>query len=106
MLVPRFSNVAFAAVLLLGATGIGEAVDHMPAVNALWETGYGVAILVKAGLLGGAIAIASGNLLRSKPRLAAASERPELGDGASRLLLRDRKRRTRAGREDCQPRGI
>jgi copper transport protein len=88
VLVPRFSNVAFAAVLLLGATGIGEAVDHMPAVNALWETGYGVAILVKAGLLGGAIAIASGNLLRSKPRLAAASERPELGDGASRLLRR------------------
>ncbi len=88
VVVPRFSNVAFASVVILGATGIGEAIDHMPAVNALWETGYGVAILVKAGLLGAAMAIASGNLLRSKPRLAAAGQRPELGEGASRLLRR------------------
>jgi copper transport protein len=86
VVVPRFSGVAFVAVLLLAGTGIGEAVDHMPAVNALWQTGYGVAILVKAGLLGAAIAIASGNLLRSKPLLAAARQRPEHGEGASRLL--------------------
>jgi copper transport protein len=86
VVVPRFSNVALGSVVVLGATGIGEAVDHMPAVNALWETGYGVAILVKAGLLGTAILIASGNLLRSTPRLAAAGDRPELGEGAARLL--------------------
>ena len=46
---PRFSNVAVGSVLALAATGVGEAVDHMPAVNALWETGYGRAILVKTG---------------------------------------------------------
>jgi copper transport protein len=51
--VPRFSSVALGSVLVLAATGVGEAVDHMPAVNALWETGYGRAILVKTGLLGG-----------------------------------------------------
>jgi copper transport protein len=86
--VARFSNVALVSVLVLAATGIGEAIEHMPAVNALWETGYGEAILVKAGLLGGAILIASGNLLRSRPRLIAAQRRPELGEPAARLLRR------------------
>ena len=86
--VPRFSNVALVSVLVLAATGIGEAIEHMPAVNALWETGYGKAILVKTGLLGGAMLIASGNLLRSRPRLIAAQRRPELGEPAARLLRR------------------
>ena len=84
--VPRFSNVALVSVLVLAGSGVGEAFDHMPAVNALWETGYGVTILVKAGLLGGAMLIASGNLLRSRPRLIAARRQPELGEGAARLL--------------------
>jgi copper transport protein len=86
--VPRFSNVALGAVLVLAATGAGESVDHMPAVNALWETGFGRAILVKAGLLGIAAVIASGNLLRSRPRLIAARRRPELGAPAASLLRR------------------
>ncbi len=86
VVVPRFSNVALVAVVLLAGTGIGEAIEHMPAVNALWETGFGVAILVKAGLLCLAMAIASGNLLRSKPGLAAARARPEVGESAARLL--------------------
>jgi copper transport protein len=84
--VPRFSNVAVVSVLVLAATGVGEAIEHTPAVNALWETSYGQAILVKTGLLGGAMLIASGNLLRSRPRLIAAQRRPELGDSAARLL--------------------
>ena len=86
--VPRFSNVAVVSVVVLGATGVGEAINHMPAVNALWETSYGQAILVKAGLLGGALLIASGNLLRSRPRLIAARRRPEVGEPAARLLRR------------------
>ena len=84
--VPRFSNVAVASVVVLGATGVGEAINHMPAVNALWATSYGQAILVKTGLLGGALLIASGNLLRSRPRLIAARRRPEVGEQAARLL--------------------
>ncbi len=72
--------------MVLAASGIGEAYDHLPAVNALWDTGYGVAILVKVGLLGAAVLIASGNLLRSKPRLVAARDRPELGPPAAGLL--------------------
>ena len=86
--VPRFSNVALASVLVLAVTGVGEAIDHMPAVNALWETGYGRAILVKTGLLGGALLLALGNLLRSRPGLIAASREPQAGEGAARLLRR------------------
>ena len=77
--VPRFSAVALVSVVLLAASGIGETVDHLPAVNALWETGFGKAILVKAGLLGATLMLAFGNLRRSRPRLVAATARPELG---------------------------
>jgi copper transport protein len=86
--VPRFSTVAFGSVVLLAGSGVGEAVDHLPAVNALWHTGYGEAILVKTGLLGFALLCAAGNLLRSRPRLAASREQPRLGEPAGRLLRR------------------
>ena len=88
IVVPRFSAVAFASVLILAASGIGEAVDHLPALDALWLTGYGQAILVKTGLLAAALLVASGNLLRSRPRLIAAVQRPELGAPAAGLLRR------------------
>ncbi len=86
VVVPRFSNVALASVLVLAVAGVGETINHLPAVNALWETGFGQAILVKTGLLAAALLLASGNLLRSKPRLAASRDRPQLGAPASGLL--------------------
>jgi copper transport protein len=86
--VPRFSNVALVSVLLLIATGTGATVLHLPVVQALWQTSYGKAILVKIGLLTVAALLAAGNLLRSKPRLVAARSRTELGEPAARLLRR------------------
>ena len=88
LVVPRFSNVALVSVVLLLGTGTWATINHMPALNALWLTGYGVAILVKIGLLLAAIALASGNLLRTKPQLQAAARDPERGAGAARLLRR------------------
>jgi copper transport protein len=88
VLVPRFSNVALVSVLVLLGAGIGATVLHMPAVNALWETGYGVAILVKIGLLYTAVFIARRNLLHARPALVAARERPELAETAAGLLRR------------------
>ena len=84
--VPRFSAVALGSVLVLAGSGIGEALDHLPAVDALWLTGYGQAILVKSGLLAAALLIASGNLLRSRPQLIKARSRPDAGQPAARLL--------------------
>jgi copper transport protein len=88
IVVPRFSAVALTSVLVLLGTGTAATIIHMPAVNALWETGYGIAILVKIGLLAAAVTLASGNLLRTKPRLVAARTRPELGVPAAQLLRR------------------
>ena len=79
VVVPRFSAVALTAVIVLLISGTGSTVVHMPAINALWDTGYGVAILVKIGLLAAAVALASGNLLRARPGLAAARRDPARG---------------------------
>jgi copper transport protein len=88
VVVPRFSNVALTSVIVLAATGVGESIEHLPAINALWDTGFGVAILVKTGLLLVTVLIASGNLLRSKPGLVAAEAHPELGARSAGLLRR------------------
>jgi copper transport protein len=86
--VPRFSAIALPSVLALLATGTVATIVHMPAVNALWDTSYGVAILVKVGVLCAAVALAAVNRLRSKPRIIAGRGDPELGASAARLLRR------------------
>ena len=86
--VPRFSNTAFVSVLALIGSGVGASIIHLPTYSSLWQTSYGQALLVKIGLLGVALLLASVNLLRTKPRLAAYGDRPELGAGAAVLLRR------------------
>ena len=93
--VPRFSNVAFVSVLVLIASGTGATIIHMPTVAALWQTSYGKTILVKIGLLLAAMVLAAFNLLRTKPQLDAARERPELGPPAAKMLRRLGHRRGR-----------
>lgn len=86
--VPRFSNVALGAVMLLVATGTGAALLHVPTLASLWETGYGQAILAKVALLLVAMLLAGVNLVRTRPRLAAAGRHPERGPAAASLLRR------------------
>jgi copper transport protein len=86
--VPRFSNLALVSVMALLASGTAATVFHMPALDALWRTGYGVAILVKIGLLAVAVLLASANLLRSRPRLIAAGREVQAAEGAAKLLRR------------------
>jgi len=86
--VPRFSRVAFVSVMLLLASGIWAAVLHLPTLATLWDTSYGLAIVAKIGLLGTAMLLASVNLLRNRPRLAASRTRPDLASGAAGLLRR------------------
>ena len=86
--VPRFSNTAFVSVLALIGSGVGASIIHLPTFSSLWQTSYGQALLVKIGLLSVALLLASVNLLRTKPRLAAYGDRPELGAGAASLLRR------------------
>ena len=74
VVVPRFSNVALASVLVLLATGTGATIIHMPTVDALWETGYGDGDPRQDRPARRAVALASVNLLRTKPRLVAARD--------------------------------
>jgi copper transport protein len=82
--VPRFSNTAFVSVMVLLGTGVGAAVLHLPVLAALWQTSYGEAILIKAGILLAAMLLASVNLLRTKPGLS----RPDVSEASARLLRR------------------
>jgi copper transport protein len=86
--VPRFSNTAFVSVLALIGSGIGAALIHLPTFASLWQTSYGQTLLVKIGLLSAAMLLAAVNLLRTRPRLLAYRERPELAPGAAALLRR------------------
>ena len=38
IVVPRFSNVAFVSVMVLLATGTWATINHLPVLNALWDT--------------------------------------------------------------------
>jgi copper transport protein len=86
--VPRFSNTAFVSVLVLIGSGIGASLIHLPTFASLWQTSYGQALLVKIGLLCVALLFGAVNLLRTRPRLLASRQRPELGSGAASLLRR------------------
>ena len=82
--VPRFSNLALASVIVLFGSGVGASILHLPTLASLWQTSYGQAIIVKASLLGCAILVASGNLLRTVPALSG----PEPPLSAAVLLRR------------------
>jgi copper transport protein len=86
--VPRFSNVAFVSVLALIGSGVGASILHLPTLASLWQTSYGQALLVKVGLLVAAMMLAAVNLVRTKPRLAATRDHPELGAPTAVLLRR------------------
>jgi copper transport protein len=86
--VPRFSATAVGSVLVLIGSGIGASLLHLPTLASLWGTSYGQALLVKIGLLALALLLAAVNLLRTRPRLAACAQRPELGPATASLLRR------------------
>ena len=88
LVVPRFSAVAFATVMLILASGIWASVLHLPTLGSLWQTSYGKALVAKICLLGCAMLLGAVNLARTKPRLAAAGFDPALGPSAANLLRR------------------
>jgi len=69
----RFSTAALVAVAVLGASGVLRALTELRAVDQLWSTTYGRALIVKAGLLLPVLAL--GRLNRTRLFGAAASLR-------------------------------
>jgi copper transport protein len=86
--VPRFSNTALASVLALIGSGIAASLLHLPTLASLWQTSYGQTLLVKIAILLVALLLAAVNLLRTRPRLRACAQQPELGAATTRLLRR------------------
>ena len=86
--VPRFSRIAFVSVVALIGSGIGASLIRFPTFSSLWQTSYGTALIAKIGLLLTAMLLASGNLLRSRPRLEAAGRGEPIGTGPALLLRR------------------
>ena len=86
VVVPRFSPVAVASVLLVIASGTWAAVLHLPTFASLWDSSYGQALMVKIALLGCALLLALGNVARTVPRLKAAETEPAPAAGAADLL--------------------
>jgi copper transport protein len=85
--VARFSTLALAAVGALLASGVLQSIAELHAVADLWDSAFGRAILVKAALMAGLIAIGAWNRGRGRPllaRRAAAGEPP----GRTGFLLR------------------
>jgi copper transport protein len=85
--VARFSSVAVLAVAALVASGVLQAIVELEALSDLWESAFGRAILVKAGLVVALIALGAWNRTRARPRLA---RRASAGHspGAAGVLLR------------------
>ncbi|MDX6468670.1 MAG: copper transport protein, partial [Gaiellaceae bacterium] len=68
----RAGALALAAVVLLGITGVTRAAFELTALSQLWDTSYGRALLVKTGLLFGALV--AGRLVRTRVRQRAGIE--------------------------------
>ena len=86
VVVPRFSRVAFASVMVTIGSGTWAAILHLPTLASLWDTSYGRALIVKVAILGGAMLLASGNVSRTVPRIAAFDRNPARAKGAAQLL--------------------
>ena len=86
VVVPRFSRFALVSVVIVIASGTWSAILHLPTLATLWDTSYGRALIVKVALLGGAMLLASGNVSRTVPRIAAADKEPARAEGAASLL--------------------
>jgi copper transport protein len=84
--VPRFSNVALTSVIVLFGSGVAASVLRLPTLASLWQTSYGQAIIVKAGILLGAMLVASFNLFKTVPGLRSPVPPPSVA-GLLRMLV-------------------
>jgi copper transport protein len=78
IVVPRFSNVALTSVIVLFGSGVAASVLRLPTLASLWQTSYGQAIIVKAGILLAAMFVASFNLFKTVPGLRSPEPRPSV----------------------------
>jgi copper transport protein len=74
---PAFGAVALPAFIVVVVSGAVNAAIELGAPRALWQTEYGVVLLVKVGLVATAAAVAYAHARRLRPALVAANPHPE-----------------------------
>ena len=84
----RFSTVALVAVAALLAGGIVQSLLELTAVDDLWDTAFGRAILIKAGLVAVLLGLGALNRRRTVPRLRARRPRGRARPARAGVLLR------------------
>ena len=84
-LIPHFSRVAIVSVIILGITGIGEAIVQLGSFNALLTSAYGRALEIKICLFLLLLCLGAYNLLRSSPRMNAFAKSNDKNAGAGSL---------------------
>ena len=67
----RFSRIALAAVATIAATGALRAVSELSAVDQLWSTAYGRALIAKTAIFAGLVSLG----VRSRRRVSGDRER-------------------------------
>jgi copper transport protein len=75
----RFSNLAFASVVVLSVTGVIRAFSELDAVRQIWSTGYGRVLVVKTVLLAVLVTIGWMNRYRLIPRASLTAVRRNVG---------------------------
>ena len=88
-LIPRFSSLALISVATLGLTGLYSAILRVGTIDALFNTIYGQALIVKTSLVIPMIMIGAVNLLIITPRIqrdAASNPNSSLGDHFRRIV--------------------
>ena len=86
--VSRFSGMALLAVAALVAAGVLQAVLELDAVDDLWTTGFGRAVLVKSALVLVLVGLGALNRRRTVPGLKRATRAGEAPGAAGHLLRR------------------
>lgn len=71
--VARFTRMATAAIIVLAATGTFAAFRHIGAIDELWSTIYGRALLIKLAIFGLLLLAGAYNRWRIAPQLGAAT---------------------------------
>ena len=86
-LVHRYARFALPLVLALAAAGTASAIALVPNWDALWNSAYGQLVLVKVGLLAGAVALAGASRWWALRRARAGTLRRLMAVEASVLIV-------------------
>jgi copper transport protein len=76
-LLPRFGRVALPAFLVVASTGVLNAYIQLRHPSVLWESSYGLTLLVKSALVVVIASVSYSHVFRLRPRLLAANPHPE-----------------------------